>query len=165
MILIFEQLWFISTITVGEYMVFSGLSIKAIEPMVTIVRIFLNFQEIRINLSRYQEYLGNEDLYTGKKELAFREKITINKLQFKYSSGNRIILNITSLELSSSTIVGLVGINGSGKTTLMYILGRVINEGYIGDIEIDGNSIEEYSIESYRKIYVLTQKPFIFEGS
>ena len=70
------------------------------------------------------------------------------------------------MELSSSTIVGLVGINGSGKTTLMYILGRVINEGYIGDIEIDGNSIEEYSIESYRKkIYVLTQKPFIFEGS
>jgi ABC-type transport system involved in cytochrome bd biosynthesis fused ATPase/permease subunit len=49
---------------------------------------------------------------------------------------------------------------------MMYILGRVINEGYIGDIEIDGNSIEEYSIESYRKkIYVLTQKPFIFEGS
>ena len=167
MILIFGAIMvYRGTITVGEYMVFSGLSIKAIEPMVTIVRIFLNFQEIRINLSRYQEYLGNEDLYTGKKELAFREKITINKLQFKYSSGNRIILNITSLELSSSTIVGLVGINGSGKTTLMYILGRVINEGYIGDIEIDGNSIEEYSIESYRKkIYVLTQKPFIFEGS
>lgn len=155
MILIFGAIMvYRGTITVGEYMVFSGLSIKAIEPMVTIVRIFLNFQEIRINLSRYQEYLGNEDLYTGKKELAFREKITINKLQFKYSSGNRIILNITSLELSSSTIVGLVGINGSGKTTLMYILGRVINEGYIGDIEIDGNSIEEYSIESYRKKYM-----------
>ena len=79
MILIFGAIMvYRGTITVGEYMVFSGLSIKAIEPMVTIVRIFLNFQEIRINLSRYQEYLGNEDLYTGKKELAFREKITIN---------------------------------------------------------------------------------------
>ena len=45
MILIFGAIMvYRGTITVGEYMVFSGLSIKAIEPMVTIVRIFLNFQ-------------------------------------------------------------------------------------------------------------------------
>ena len=167
MILIFGAIMvYRDTITVGEYMVFSGLSIKAVEPMVTIVRIFLNFQEIRINLNRYQEYLENEELHIGNRELHFQNGITIKRLKFKYPNVNRCILNLASLELRSGTIVGLVGINGSGKTTLMYILGRVITEGYIGDILIDGKKMEEYSLESYRtNTYILTQKPFIFEGT
>lgn len=115
---------------------------------------------------RYQEYVSDEEVCFGNKELELKEGICIKNLRFAYPNSNRLALNISSLYMKAGSIVGLLGVNGSGKTTLIYILSRIINKGYCGEVKIDENFISEYSIRSYQnKSYVLSQKPLILEGS
>lgn len=155
-----------NTITVGEYMMFSSLSIKAIEPMVVITQTILSFQEIRVNLSRYKEYMNNEEIYSGSDKFELKESLDIDRLRFFYPNSSRMALNVGNVHIKGETIVGLLGVNGSGKTTLMYILSRIITSGFYGKVKIDGKNIDHFSIETYRNsVFMMPQKPVIFEAS
>lgn len=156
------------SISIGEYIMISALSFQAIEPMIAITHIFLNFQEVRVKFNRYKEYMLHEEKNTGVLKMNFDNDITINveNLKFKYPNSDKFVLNISSLKFLSGTINGLIGLNGSGKTTLLYILGRILNEECYGKIEINEYNLRDIDIEKFREnVYVLTQKTFIFEGT
>ena len=69
--------------------------------------------------------------------------IKIDNLQVNY--GNNNVLNNLSLEISSNTIHGLVGLNGSGKTTLLNTIYGLKNKVQ-GIIRYDGEAIRRNNI-------------------
>jgi ABC-type multidrug transport system fused ATPase/permease subunit len=61
--------------------------------------------------------------------------------------------------------VWIIGRTGSGKTTILQAITRLIGF-YKGSIKIFGNDYNEVSIEETRKEFsILSQDPFLFEGT
>ena len=69
--------------------------------------------------------------------------IKIDNLQVNY--GNNNVLNNLSLEISSNTIHGLVGLNGSGKTTLLNTIYGLKNKVH-GTIQYYDEAIKRNNI-------------------
>ncbi|MDT8715702.1 ABC transporter ATP-binding protein [Clostridium sp. 19966] len=82
------------------------------------------------------------------------ELLKIKNLCKKYKS--KIILDDISLQVSSGSIIGLLGPNGVGKTTLMKIIAGLLQD-YKGEVLIDDHKpgIHTKSIVSY-----LPDKPY-----
>lgn len=153
-------------LTVGQYIIFSNMSLRAITPLVEITKLCLRFEEVKINIKRYKEYIVNVEKKQGKEEFFFSENLMIKRLEYSYRNTNSKLLDLKNIKLCAGEIIGLVGANGTGKTTLIYILCRLIDAGESAEIYIDGKSIEKFSLNSFRKnVYVLTQSPLIFEGT
>lgn len=64
--------------------------------------------------------------------------IKISNLVKKFNFS--IAIDITSLEINKSGIIGLLGPNGAGKTTLMKIISGMITS-YNGEVLIEGNKV------------------------
>jgi subfamily B ATP-binding cassette protein MsbA len=74
-------------------------------------------------------------------------------------------LNGISLEVPAGKKIALVGPSGSGKTTVFNLLLRFYDFSH-GTIEIDGQNINDVTIESLRRsIALVTQDPFLFDQS
>ena len=74
--------------------------------------------------------------------ISFKDKVSINQVNFKYKSSETSILNNVELEIFKNTTVGLVGSTGSGKTTLIDIILALLepNSGFISIDDIEINS-------------------------
>ncbi len=93
----------------------------------------------------------------------FEKDIEFRNVTFSYGEG--IILRNFNLVIKKGEKIGLVGLSGSGKSTLISLLLRLypITEG---EILVDGVNVEEYSLESVRKIFSLvSQDLFLFNDS
>lgn len=82
--------------------------------------------------------------------------IEIENLKKFYA--DRLILDIDKLEIRKGSITGLIGPNGSGKTTLMRIVSG-LDLDFTGTVKYNGNLLNE---EVYRKMTLVTQKPYLF---
>lgn len=82
--------------------------------------------------------------------------IEIENLKKFYA--DRLILDIDKLEIRKGSITGLIGPNGSGKTTLMRIVSG-LDLDFTGTVKYSGNLLNE---EVYRKMTLVTQKPYLF---
>ncbi len=105
-----------------------------------------------------------EEPQKSQKELpGFKDSIEFKNVSFAYDEGD--ILKNFSLVIKKGAKVGLVGLSGSGKSTLINLLLRLYPVTK-GEILIDGVNIEEYSLESVRKVFSLvSQDIFLFNDS
>lgn len=105
-----------------------------------------------------------EEKEDGKKVLeGFKESIEFRNLTFSYGEGD--ILKNFNLTIKKGQKVGLVGLSGSGKSTLVSLLLRLYPVDN-GQIFIDGVDINDYTLESVRKIFSLvSQDIFLFNDS
>ena len=90
--------------------------------------------------------------------------IVFDKVGFAYDDENFVIRDL-SFELTQGNTLAIVGSTGSGKSTIINILNRFydIQEG---DIRIDGISIKDYEVNTFRKnIAIVLQDVFLFEGT
>lgn len=95
----------------------------------------------------------------------FSEYIKFKNVTFSYENSNQNVLKKISLVIPYKSSIALVGESGSGKTTLADLI-TLTNEGYEGEITIDGvpaNSIEK---SSWRKhIGYVSQDTIIFDDT
>lgn len=90
--------------------------------------------------------------------------IQFNNVSFEYVEGNPV-LNHISFEIEAGKTLAIVGATGSGKTSTISILSRFY-EFNKGDVQIDGVSIRDYSIQNLRShMAVVLQDVFLFKGS
>ena len=90
-------------------------------------------------------------------------KIELKNILFGYN--NKLILNNISLNIENGNKIAIIGKSGSGKSTLIkLIMGYYkVNEG---EILIDGQNINDYSISSIRKnISYINQNTKLFNVS
>jgi ATP-binding cassette, subfamily B, bacterial MsbA len=103
-----------------------------------------------------------KELY--KKELkGFRDSIEFRQVSFSYGEG--LVLKNFNLTIRKGEKIGLVGLSGSGKSTLINLLLRLYPVTG-GEILIDGENINNYSLSSLRQVFALvSQEIFLFNDS
>lgn len=99
-----------------------------------------------------------------KVELRKRFDISVSCLNFAYTSGKKILNNV-SFDLKAGEKICIKGAEGSGKTTLIRVLAGLYT-GYDGQILIDGIPLPNISLNDWRsRVAVFFAQEELFQGS
>lgn len=92
------------------------------------------------------------------------EKVDFHDVSFRYRKDVPLLDNV-NIQLRKGTIVGFIGGSGCGKSSLVKMLLRLYAP-YKGTISIDGEKIQDISINSLRnRIAFVAQDSLFFRGS
>ena len=129
------------------------------------------FPEISAGMASFERIIGiidsrpivQQKLETQSIE-AFKEKIQFKDVKFWYDKDN-VVFEKLNLTIQKGEKLAVVGHTGSGKTSLVSLLSRYY-EFQKGEILIDGQSIRNYTLGSYRKLYgKVEQDIYLFPGT
>ena len=99
-------------------------------------------------LNRPMPNVNDTNLIKG---LEFKKNIEAKLIQYRYSSGDALILKDISFVIPWGSRVGIIGPTGSGKSTLLDILmGLLTPSG--GQLVVDGVVIENEKISEWQKL-------------
>lgn len=133
--------------------------------IVSYVNLTINNRALEI---LYTELIINKNsidiLPVTKPKLNFEKKIRINNLSFKYDKNSDYIFKNINLEIYKGEILGIIGQTGSGKSTLLDLIIGLLKPSE-GNILVDGNSIEENSVEWFKKIGYVPQNMYLNDDS
>lgn len=91
--------------------------------------------------------------------------IVFDRVGFTYPTSNSPALKSVSLHIAAGSTTALVGRSGSGKSTLSSLIPRFF-DATEGQIRLDGQPIERYTLESLRQqIALVNQHVVLFEGT
>lgn len=94
----------------------------------------------------------------------FKDEISFSNVSFSYNNIEKILKNI-NFTVKKNKRVAIVGRTGAGKSTVIKLMSRfyIPNDG---EIRIDGENIQDISLESLRNlITVVPQEVFLFKAT
>ncbi|NTU41925.1 MAG: type I secretion system permease/ATPase [Nitrospirales bacterium] len=156
-------------LTVGQLVAFQMLSGRVSSPVLKLVQMWQDFQQVSISLQRLGDIFNVKPepaMNPNKAQLpAIKGHIRLEGVRFRYRIDGPEVLKNISLDIPAGTTLGIVGRSGSGKSTLAKLLQRLyIPEG--GRILIDGVDISLADPSWLRRqIGVVLQENFLFNGS
>ena len=104
------------------------------------------------------EYEGSKILENVKGDISFKD------VTFSYND-SKTILNHVSFDIKQGENIALIGPTGGGKTTICHLIPRFYNITS-GEIKIDDQNINDFTLESLRKnIGIVQQDVFLFNGT
>jgi HlyB family type I secretion system ABC transporter len=169
-------LWYGATLviedqlTIGQFVAFNMLIGNVITPILALVRLWDEFQEILVSVERL------DDVFTTRSEEDFQNPmLSLPKIEgdiqfenvfFRYGSEEEAYtLNNISFSVRTGQTVAIVGRSGSGKSTLAKLL-QALYYPTSGRICIDGHDIRHISPQSLRsQLGVVPQECFLFSGT
>ena len=93
------------------------------------------------------------------------EFIDVGVTKLNPAGKNMVILDRISFTARQGEITGIIGASGSGKSTLIRLCNR-LDDPSAGTIELNGQNIASIDpLLLRRKIAMVLQKPFMFEGT
>jgi ATP-binding cassette, subfamily B, bacterial PglK len=112
-----------------------------------------------------EQRLPNSINQSTSDNIPFKNKLSVNKVMFKYFDDGPEILSDISLEVNKGERIGVIGKTGSGKTTLMDILlGLLVPDK--GHILIDGKLLHENNRRNWQsQIAHVPQSIFLTDNS
>lgn len=157
------------SLTVGQLIAFQMLSGRVSGPVLRLVQMWQEFQQISISIKRLGDIFNNSPEPSTDPSKArlpgIRGHIKLEGVRFRYRvDGSEVLRNI-SFEIKPGMVVGIVGRSGSGKSTLSKLIQRLyIPEA--GKILIDGVDISLADPAWLRRqIGVVLQENFLFNAS
>jgi ATP-binding cassette subfamily B multidrug efflux pump len=95
---------------------------------------------------------------------AIQGQIDFDQVWFAYKDEDYVLKNI-SLGIAPGKMIAFVGATGAGKSSLAGLINRFYDRN-AGDIRIDGQSIDTYSLSNLRKnVGLVLQDVFLFNDS
>lgn len=105
-----------------------------------------------------------EEDFSGEACSGLRGGICLEDVHFGYEA-DKPVLGGVSCQFPDNAVTALLGISGCGKTTLVNLLMRLYTP-QSGSITVDGKSIYDYALESYRDQFVMvSQSSMLFSGT
>ena len=161
------------TMSVGELMGFNMLMGLVTQPVLAMVNLWNDLQEVRIAVDRVGDVLSVKEeqppatvkpyapIHSLSGHLEFRQ------VNFGYSTsdGSKLIMQDFDLVIMPGEKVAFVGPSGCGKSTIAkMILG--FNRPQGGELLIDGKNVLDLNVYALRRnIGVVLQDSFIFSGT
>jgi subfamily B ATP-binding cassette protein HlyB/CyaB len=155
--------------TVGQLIAFQMLSGRVISPILRVVQLWQDFQQVGLSVERLRDLINTKAepaLNPSKMSLpAIEGAVRLESVRFRYQYDGPEILRNLSCEIMPGTTVGVVGRSGSGKSTLAKLLQRLyVPES--GRILIDGIDLQQADpMWLRRQIGVVLQENFLFNGT
>jgi subfamily B ATP-binding cassette protein MsbA len=160
---------FEGNLTAGEFMGFISALLLAYQPLRSVANLPVVLQEgVAAGLRVFD--IIDKPIEIKNKPEATELKISRGGIGFKnvsFAYGNRdfAALDGISIDINPGETVALVGPSGAGKSTLLNLVLRFYDP-VSGSIEIDGQDIQNVTIESLRASTALvTQEPFLFDDT
>lgn len=155
-------------ITGGDFVAFMTAMLMLYTPIKNIGKNFSSVQLSFMAIDRVFEILEQpvaiKDDKDPKTLQGLKKEITFKQVGFEYKPGTPVLKDI-NLHLKKGQTIAFVGNSGGGKTTLVNLIPRFYDVTS-GSIEIDGEDIRRFSLESLRdKIAVVFQDNFLFSGT
>jgi ATP-binding cassette subfamily B protein len=154
--------------TIGQLVAFQMLSGRVTGPLLRLVQLWQNLQEVLLAVDRIGDILNvapEAEPGTGLMLPALRGQVSFEQIFFRYQQNQEPILKGISFDVEPGQFVGIVGRSGSGKSTLSKLIQRLyLAES--GRISIDGFDVKSADLASLRpQIAVVLQEDFLFNGS
>ena len=158
------------SLTMGEYVSFSGLMWAVAVPMRLLGNIMNEFQRFAAASDKVMEIYYSEP---GIKDLPdaiehpgrFDGKIEFKKVSFRYFDGYVNVLNDISFVAEPGQTIAIMGETGCGKTSLIQMIPRFY-EPTGGHILIDDVDIRKYKLSDLRRnIGLATQDVLLYSDS
>lgn len=155
--------------TLSQVFAFFMYSRYVTTPMRRIVNGLDMYQQGLVGYCRFREFLAQppeKDSAAGALPLdEVRGEVCFSGVRFHYPQTERIVLDIPELTVPAGSICAFVGPSGAGKSTLAALIPRFY-EPTEGHILLDGRNTAEIPKQSLRAaIGIVSQRPFLFDGS
>jgi len=156
-------------LTVGQLIAFQMLSGRVIQPVLRVVQLWQDFQQVGISVERLGDLINSKPeptLNPSKMSLPMiKGSVRLESVRFRYHLDGPEILRNLSFDVQPGTTVGVVGRSGSGKSTLTKLLQRLyVPEG--GRLLVDGVDLQQADpMWLRRQIGVVLQENFLFNGN
>jgi len=153
-------------LSIGQLIAFNMLAGQVTSPMLRIVNLWQEFQQVGVSMQRLGDVLNTtpEPAYNPSRttlpKLAGR--VELDQVSFRYRPDGQEILRKVSLSVEPGQVIGFVGRSGSGKSTITKLVQRL----YIperGRIRVDGIDLTQVDPAWLRRqIGVVLQENFLF---
>ena len=158
-------------ITAGDLVMFLTYLAMLMGPLATLAESATQLQNSLAALDRVLDLFREpteQDEHLGGKIVTTKDSrglIKFDDVYFKYPGTDSDVLHNISFEAKEGQTIALVGPSGSGKTTLCNLVAAFYNYSS-GSIELDGTSLKEIDLSSYRRLLgIVEQDIFLFEGT
>jgi ATP-binding cassette subfamily B protein len=156
-------------LTIGGLVAFQMLSSKVTSPLLRLVELWQEFQQVLLSVDRLGDILNvapEAEPGSGVILPPLRGKVRFEQVVFRYQPEQKEpVLKGISFTVQPGMFVGIVGRSGSGKSTLSKLVQRLY-EPESGSILIDDCDIKTADIGSLRQqTSVVLQEDFLFDAS
>lgn len=157
------------TLTIGTWIAFSTYIGKMISPVSYFATFGLSVQPALAALERTAEFLSQsteEERDTGKPLIDGIHTLEFRNVSFRYpNEPQRLVLDHINWSARRPSVTTIIGPNGSGKSTLIKLL-LGYYPAYEGEVLVNGVELRELNVLSLRnRIAVVSQQPFLFQGT
>ncbi len=154
--------------TVGQLVAFQMLSGRVTGPLLRLVQLWQNLQQVLLSVDRIGDILNvspEAEPGTGLVLPPLQGEVNFDQVFFRYKPNTEPVLKGISFHVKPGQFIGIVGRSGSGKSTLSKLLQRLY-QIESGRILIDGFDVKSVDLASLRQqIGVVLQEDFLFNGS
>ena len=156
-------------LSIGELIAFNMLSAQVTGPLLRMVNLWQEFQQVGISIQRLGDVLNTrpEPSYNPNRTTLpqIAGQIAFDNVTFRYRPDGPPILQHVSLTLQPGQIIGMVGRSGSGKSTIAKLIQRL----YVperGRVLVDGVDLAQVDPAWLRRqVGVVLQENFLFNRS
>lgn len=153
-------------ISIGTLAAYVTLFFQIMGPIESFGSSLAEFEGLKGTSTRIQNLLNNQQIENINNGIALSKiySLEFKNVSFSYNKVNEVLKQV-SFKINKGEIIALTGPSGSGKSTIMYLIEQFYSN-YSGTIEINGNNIKEYSLQSIRdQIAYIPQQNYIIPES
>lgn len=156
-------------LSIGQLIAFNMLSAQATGPMLRLVNLWQEVQQVSISVQRLGDVLNNqpEPSYNPNRTTLpqVAGQVLFEDVTFRYRPDGAEVLRKVSLTVAPGKVVGIVGRSGSGKSTIAKLIQRLYVPEW-GRILVDGVDLAQVDPAWLRRqVGVVLQENFLFNQS